>query len=179
MKTVKVYFAEKNVFLDPKHKSNWSDDIFWRWRRVKQHFLFKSCVFWNSQKTKHGFVSNFISKWLRRVVRKLVLIVITRYIAICHPESSAWLRTTVRSWNFLKLQRLSSTAVNKQGAFQEVNIWMNGPHLFHVVTNLIVGRSFIPRHFTAHLKFKKKLSWIFLHIFTWFEICCLMQLVKL
>ena len=86
MKTVKVYFAEKNIFLDPKHKSNWSDDIFWRWRRVKQHFLFKSCVFWNSQKTKHGFVSKIISKWLRRVVRKLVLIVITRYIAICHPD---------------------------------------------------------------------------------------------
>ena len=62
------------------------NDLFWLWRRVKQYFLLKFCVFRNWLQTKNCFISKLpVRKLLGRFACQSVLVVITRRLAACNP----------------------------------------------------------------------------------------------
>ena len=128
------------------------NDLFWLWRRVKQYFLLKFCVFRNWLQTKNCFIFKIpVSKLLGRFARQSVLVVITRRLAVCYPYNFGQFCTSQVSMELFKFPRITEFVWNiSRLSGYTIDLL---PHLLRTVTNLI-NRMHVPRHFAAHLKLK-------------------------
>ena len=127
------------------------NDLFWLWRRVKQYFLLKFCVFRNCLQTKNCFISKLpVCKLLGRFTCQSVLVVITRRLAVCYPYNFGQFCTSQASMEFFKFPAEFVWNISRLPG--NTNDLL--PHFLRTVTNLSVFRMLIPRHFAAHLKLK-------------------------